>query len=152
MVGNYTLIMEAKTASNDKNVSSVQIDKVVIEETKRLTEQMAKEEDAKFTTTPAPTTSGPTTSAPMTTATVGPVSSGSQSALIVMICIVVVLTIALIVVSVKYYKLRNEGVGNYSVSTTMTRDQGGSGPMPYENPSYTGEHMAASDRYGTIRD
>lgn len=80
-------------------------------------------------------------------------TSSASAAVIVLIIIVIVLVIALAALSYKYYHLKQDVKGNYSVSSTLrtqsTMRGGGEGAHnpAFDNPLYHGQH--GGDRYGS---
>ena len=154
--GTQTLSFNAQKGTDN----NVYIDKITITKTPRLTKEYAAKLDAdaaaaatnNTNTTKSPAVTSSSSNGAESTTTEAPVvTNASSTTEIVLICVVIILIVALIGISVKYYQLRQEMVGNYSVSATNSNRSSANHPA-FDNPLYSGQHTAASDRYGSVQD
>ena len=139
--------------------SSVLVDDLVFAFTPGFDKELAQQLDeeaaaATTTTTPAPVTdgSGGTLAPGNGTTTETPPeeeeeSSASGTSIVVILTVIcIILAIALIFVSVKYWNLKKELVGDYSVTpernhSVASGGQGNTTNHPaFDNPLYSGQH------------
>ena len=161
-MGDYELVITARRGSVEG--SSVLIDDLTFGYTPGFDKELAKELDEEAaktttttTTTPAPGGSDGTTPGTGGSSTEAPEESSSSgtSVVVILTLICIILAIALIFVSVKYWNLKKELVGDYSVTPERNHSvvSGGGGAMAatnhpaFDNPLYSGQHTPA-DAYG----
>ena len=168
-MGNYELVITSRRGAVAESV--VLLDDLSFGYTPGFDKELAQELDEEAakatTTTPAPTGASGGTNAPGGSTTEKPGGGGDgeedgdgskssgTSIVVILTVICIILAIALIFVSVKYWNLKKELVGDYSVTPERNHSVASGGGNnatnhpAFDNPLYSGQHTPA-DRYGNI--